>query len=130
MAQLGNVRTAIAGAKKFLVGVWDNNNSFEVGILAANVGALQDGTLLGKITSSGQVTPLNPSASDGSQNCMGILVRDRRASAATQKVVYVARGSSLGEVNANLLVAAITLSAPQLAAALAALNALGIVTRY
>lgn len=54
---------------------------------------LKAGTPMGRITASGKVTPLASAANDGSQYCVGVLIRDYTvANAADQEVTLVVAG--------------------------------------
>ncbi len=63
-------------------------------VVAANV-TLTRGQLLGKITASGQVTPLNAAATDGSQNVYGILAENIATTAAASATGVAAASASV-----------------------------------
>jgi hypothetical protein len=96
----------------FLITVGRGNISFDRMQLAAGQ-ALPAGSLLGQITTSGLVTVLNPTATDGSETAIGILYADTDASAANTYCAVVTRQA---EVNASEIQYG-TLTAPQIAAA-------------
>jgi hypothetical protein len=83
-------------------------------------------TVLGRITASGNFTAWAPAAADGSQNAAGILLDPVNATAGAQPGVAVVREAKFSRGN---LVFAGTPTAPQQAAAIAALEALGVVPR-
>ena len=85
------------------------------------------GAVLGRITASGEYTILAPGASDGSQTVAGVLLIDCDASSADAKAVIIKRGPAV--VAADYLVWPAGISAPNKAAAIAAVTALGIVQR-
>lgn len=87
---------------------------------------LTAGTVLGRITASGKYTLHDPAAADGSQNATAILLADCNASAGDARTVVLAR---LAEVKADLLVFKSGITAPQKAAALAALAAQNLIAR-
>jgi len=111
---------------------WEVNPDFTRGEVVIAVGSntaenpLRVNTVLGKITASGKYVPLNPSATDGSQNAAGILYTDHvDASEADQEVVALVRGCALYCLE-NLILKN-PLSDVQKAAAEAALRTLNIV---
>lgn len=83
------------------------------------------GTVLGKVTTSGKYVPLNPGASDGSQNAAAILGATKDVTAADKPAAVIARDC---EVNASELIWG-SATAPQIAAATAQLQAFGIIAR-
>jgi hypothetical protein len=83
-------------------------------------------TVLGRITASGKVTAWTTGASDGSQNAIGILLDPVNASAGDQPGVAVVREAKFSRAN---LVFAGTPNDTQKNAAIAALEALGVVPR-
>lgn len=83
-------------------------------------------TVLGRITASGKVTAWTTGASDGSQNAMGILLDPVNASAADAPGVAIVRNAMFSRAN---LVFAGTPNDTQKNAAIAALEALGVVPR-
>lgn len=83
-------------------------------------------TLLGKVTATGKFAPLNPSASDGTQNVAGILVAEVDASTSDAPATICQRGPA--KVNWDNLVLVNTLTAPQIVTAKAQLLALQIDT--
>lgn len=116
------------GDGAFCIGENDTNLSNEAGILLAHAGVeYPAGTVLGKITASGKLTALTPGASDGSQTAIGILFHRKGGNAADEKCVYVARHQ---KVNGNALTYINTVSAPQKAAAEAALASAMVMVRY
>lgn len=86
--------------------------------------AAQLGTVLGRVTASGKYVPLAPTAIDGSQTAAAVLAEDLVESVADQEGVTIRRGAVL---NAAALVWPAGATTNQKAAALAQLEALGIV---
>lgn len=83
------------------------------------------GTAVGKITASGKYTILAPAAADGSQNCAGFIMANTNASAGdVANTRFFLRGPA--QVNANDITWPGGITAPQKAAAIAQLLALGI----
>lgn len=123
-----NIPLDPVGDGGYLIGYFDNNRTNVQAVLAAKATEYVVGTVMGLITATGIYTPLNPAASDGSQNAAGINYSRRpAAAAATQRGAVTVREAT---VNGNLLVYEITVSAPQKAAAEAALAAKGIIIGY
>lgn len=87
---------------------------------------LAAGTVLGKITASGKYTAFTTGASDGSQTAAGVLLEAVNASAADKAGVMIARMAIVAKGN---LVWSGTPNDAQKAAALASLEAVGIVAR-
>ena len=115
-----------ARAGHFLSGPFDPNRSSEEIVIAIAAPAMDAGTVLGKVTASGQYVPYNPAGADGSQNFAGILYDRVEDSTATQKAVAIVRHQV---VNANLLTFVNALNAGQLATMIAA-AAQGVILRY
>lgn len=66
--------------------------NFEVGVLAASQ-SIVPGTVLGRVTASGQLVVVNPSATDGSQNFAGIAMEARTTVAGeTLAITFLDRG--------------------------------------
>jgi hypothetical protein len=65
--------------------------SREQGVMAPLAAAAKAGTILGQITASGQMTPLNPAATDGSQTAVAILAIGLPASTSVQRCALGAR---------------------------------------
>ncbi|KQP99903.1 hypothetical protein ASF59_10940 [Methylobacterium sp. Leaf121] len=103
-----------------------NRISRDEGTLATGSGTLRPGRVLGRITASKKLVPLAPAASDGSQNADSILLENVDATAADQRVVILARHA---EVVIQSLEWPAGINATQQAAALAALEAKGVVAR-
>jgi hypothetical protein len=87
---------------------------------------LKTGTVVGKITASGKVTQLAPSANDGSENAAGVLVADVDASAADAPGVIIARHAICSDKG---LVWPAGITGAQKTAAIAQLKQLGILVR-
>jgi hypothetical protein len=110
---------------EFIASEANGTQSRDLGTLASGQ-TLQAGTVLGRITTGGNLTQWNPGAADGSQNAMGVLYDNVDASAGAVTVVFIAR---MAEVNDKELVWFATATAPQKAAARTALQALTILVR-
>ena len=115
------------GDGAYLIGDFDNNRTNAQITLAAKGTEYKAGTVLGKITATGIYTPLNPAASDGSQNFGAILYGRRDANASTQRAAGTVREATL---NSNLLTYEIAVTAPQKAAVEAQMAAVGIINGY
>lgn len=89
---------------------------------------LRVGAVVGQITAGGQFRAVELSGSTGAQNAAGVLVwRDVDATTGAQQAVVLRRGPAVVSQNALVWPAGIT--APQIAAFIAQLTALGIVVR-
>lgn len=100
--------------------------SRESGPVAAGT-AIDLGTVLGKLTVSGNLVPFNPAGADGSQEIVGVSQRVVEAEAEDDdRLVYSARGTVL---SASGLRWPDAISAPQKAAALVDLTAMGLIVR-
>jgi len=103
-----------------------NRISRDEGVLATGSGILRPGVVLGRITASSKLVPLAPAASDGSQSAAAVLLENVDATSADQRVVILARHA---EVVLQALEWPAGINATQQAAALAALEAKGVVAR-
>ena len=90
-------------------------------------GSLQPGTILGKITASGKYAVHDPVAVDGTQTAAAILWDSVDASGGDTNAVVLIRGPAI--VNQYEISIPGTPTAPQIAAAHAALLTLGILVR-
>lgn len=88
---------------------------------------LQPGTILGKITASGKYAAHDPAASNGTQTAAAILWDSVDASGGDKNAVVLIRGPAI--VNQYEITIPGTPTAPQIAAAHAALLTLGILVR-
>lgn len=88
---------------------------------------LATGTVVARITASGKVTAYNPAGADGSQNAIGIMSAAVDATAADAPGVIIARHAIL--VARDSLVWAGTPTTPQKDTAMAAMKALGLLSR-
>lgn len=86
-----------------------------------------DGFVVTVAAGSGNLAPLNLSAFDGSQNASAVLLAPAPINASTQISVAVDRGPALLKLNGLVWPAGIT--TPQITAAIAQLQVLGMVTR-
>ena len=92
---------------------------------SAGLTALQSGTVMGKVTASGDWKALDPAASDGTEVAAGVLFEDIDAAATEARVIHVREC----EVQAELLVFPAGATTLQIATATAELIAAGIVVR-
>ena len=90
-------------------------------------GTLAPGTVLGKITVGGKYAAHDPAATNGTETAVAVLWGKADASGGDAPAVAVVRGPAI--VNRHDLVFAGTPSAPEIAAAHAALLAAGILVR-
>lgn len=110
----------------FLVSVPRGRRHMDRGLIAQNPNVVLPGTVLGQITASGKWTPVTAAANDGSQTAAAIAFDITDATLNDVNAALVVRDC---EVNAAELVWDATLTAPEQAAALAALKAQGIIAR-
>jgi hypothetical protein len=103
-----------------------NRYSRDEDTIASGSGVLQCGAVLGKVTSTGKLKPLAPGASDGTQTAVKVLLESVDATSADVRAVTLARHA---EVVLQTLVFAGGVTAPQQAAARAALETQGIIAR-
>lgn len=99
--------------------------SRETGTVDATGGALEPGTVLGKITATDTLVALDPAAADGSQTAVGILYEGVAADQVVRRT-YTARDT---EVVADRLIYPTGITVPQTETADAQLAALGIIKR-
>lgn len=114
---------------EFLAWMIDPDYSLEEVTLTASQGALLAGTVMAKVTGTGNYVPYDDDANGttaGVGIAAGILCYDTANSGSTQKVVIVARGAIVKDA---LLVWEASNDAGEKAAAVAELTALGIVVR-
>lgn len=104
----------------------ENRFSRDDDVLAAGSGAVICGTVLGRVTASGKFKPLAPAASDGSQTAAAIILQNAKADAADVTVVNLKRHA---QVVLQALIWPAGITATQRNAAIASLEALGIVAR-
>ena len=103
-----------------------NRISRDEGIIASGAGVVTCGTVLGQVTASGKFVPHAPGASDGSQNAARVILETVDATSADVRAVLLARHA---EVVLQSLIFAGGINSTQKTAALAALEARGIVAR-
>lgn len=84
------------------------------------------GMVLGKLTTGGKYVQFDPAASDGSEDAAAVLFDNIDARTSDKAAVVTARDT---EVKANRLTWPAGITAPQKAAAIADLAALGIIVR-
>lgn len=101
--------------------------NFETGVLAASQ-SIVPGTVLGRITSGGQLVVVNPTATDGSQNFAGIAMEARTTIAGeTLAITFLDRGPA--EVAEQYLTFPAGITSPQRATLRAAILAANIKLR-
>ena len=119
---------------EYLVSEAPGSASRDVAVIGGSVN-LVPGTVLGKITSSGQMVMMNPAASDGSQNAAAILYEFapianlNTANNINNATVTRTITSREAEVNGLLLTWAAAITTNQQNAAIAQLAALNIIVR-
>ena len=104
----------------------ENRFSRDEETLASGSGLVVIGTVLGKLTTGGKYVPLAPGASTGAQNAAAIILETADATSADRLVVTLKRHAQVVVQN---LVWPEGITAPQKAAAIAALESMGIVAR-
>lgn len=85
------------------------------------------GQVVGRITASGKIAAFNPSATDGTQNAIGIMAQSVDATSGDRPGVIIARHAII--VDKDSLVWAGSPTSAQKDAAIAAMKALGVVAR-
>jgi len=104
---------------EFLLSEGNGSISREEIVIAAAAGAMAPGTVLGKVTATGEYVAYAPGAADGSEVAAGVLYRGVADKAVAQGAVLIARHA---EVKADELTGLD-------AAAIADLASVGIITR-
>lgn len=107
--------------------VWETFRDYTRETVTIASGTLEPGTVLGKITASGTYAAQDAAALDGSETAAAILWGRADASAGAVAAVALVRGPAI--VNRHDLVFAGTPTEAEIAAAHAALLALGILVR-
>ena len=107
--------------------VWEALRDFCRSTVILASGDLQPGTILGKITASGKYAVHDPAASNGTQTAAAILWASVDASGGDKNAIVLIRGPAI--VNQYEITIPDTPTAPQIAAAHAALLTLGILVR-
>lgn len=104
-----------------------NRISRDEATIASGAGKIVPGQVLGKITASGKLVPVAPAAADGSQTAAKVSLQyaDATSADAARTVVL----SRQAEVVAQALVWPVGITTNQKAAAIAQLEAAGIVAR-
>lgn len=113
-------------AKEIILSEANGTLSRETVTITSGAGVLQAGTVLGKITASGEYTAYDDDNADGSQAAVGILLESVDATSAAVSASMLAR---LAEVKSGALVWAATNDAGDKTAGLADLAALTIIAR-
>lgn len=120
------LNTTTEGTHPFEVILRDGQSISRDKVTLAQGQNLKAGAVLGVIAASGEYSLHNPSATDGSQNAAAVLLADCDAAAGDATALVLNR---YAEVKGDLLVFKAGITAPQKAAALAALAAKNIVAR-
>ena len=107
--------------------VWEAFRDYCREVVTIDAGALEAGTVLGKITATAKYVAHDPDATDGSQTAVAVLWDKADASAGDVPAVAIVRGPAI--VNRHDLVFAGTPDEPEITAAHAALAAAGILVR-
>ena len=107
--------------------VWEALRDYCRETVVLTGGDFDPGTVLGKITASGKYAAHNPGASNGTQTAAAVLWDRVDASAADANAVVLIRGPAI--VNRHEIAIPGAPTEPQIAAAHAALLALGILVR-
>ncbi len=107
--------------------VWEAFRDYTRETITVAAGTLAPGTVLGKITVGGKYAAHDPAATNGTETAVAVLWGKADASGGDAPAVAVVRGPAI--VNRHDLVFAGTPSAPEIAAAHAALLAAGILVR-
>ena len=100
---------------------WTKQN----GLLAATTIALAIGTVLSK-DANGILQPIDFAATDGTEDAVAVLATHADINTSQQKIVLIARGATVAQ---NQLVWPAGATEPQITAAIAQLEALGIVAQ-
>ena len=107
--------------------VWEAFRDYYRETVTIAAGTLEPGTVLGKITVGGKYAAHDPAATNGTETAVAVLWGKADAAAAMRLPLPLVRGPAI--VNRHDLVFAGTPSAPEIAAAHAALLAVGILVR-
>lgn len=110
---------------EFIVSEANGRRSRDVVTVAA-AADLPPGTVVGRITASGKVVRLAPAADNGSEDAYGVLLYPAAAASADDKVTAIVRDA---ELNGTMLAWPAGISGPDKAAAIAALEARGLIVR-
>ncbi len=120
-----SVKTESVYTGEFLVSEGNNTISREQVPVAANL-TMEPGTVVGKETATGEFKPLDPAASDGTENAAGILYAGKVTDASGGDGVIIAR---LAEVVDSLLIWPAGITDEQKTAAVDQLAGLDIILR-
>ncbi|MDC7784774.1 head decoration protein [Rhodoplanes sp. TEM] len=113
---------------EFIINEADGTYCREAIVISSGAGKVEPGTVLGKITATGEYKPAAVGASDGSDKAAAINIYGVDATSADQKVAAIVRGPA--EVNGNFLVFDASVdTAAEKATKLAELAAIGIIVR-
>lgn len=118
------------GRGHYMIGGYnDENTHAEEIVIKANAGDMVAGTVLGKVTATGQYAKFAPAASDGTENPANavILFADAPNSASTQKSVATVRDQA---VNGNALTWPNTTTTNEKAAVFAAMATRSLMVRF
>lgn len=112
----------------FLLSEANGTRSRDVATLIAGSGSLAAGLVLGRITASKKLAPHDPAGNDGRETAVAVLLANVDVPAAADiEAVVIARDAEVKAVSLGF--AAATDTAPEKAAVLAALAAVGIIGR-
>lgn len=114
-------------AGEFILSEANNGQSREAGTVGGGAGRLEAGTVLGRLSASGEHVPLKPGATDGSQLANAIVFASVDAQDGPAPAVWIKRNCT---VRADDLVWPDGISQADRAASIARLAALGIALRY
>lgn len=115
------------GDGAYLIGGYNNNRTNAQIMLAAKATEYRAATVLGKVTATGVYKPLDPAATDGSQNFGAILFARRPASTSAQRAAGTVREATL---NSNQLFYEVAVNASQKATIESQMAAVGIINGY
>ena len=96
-------------------------------MLASGSGVCRAGTVLGRVTASGEYAPLDPDGTDGTETAAAVLYEERDATSAAQRCVVTARDT---EVHGAVLAFADGTTEAEEEAAFGELAGQGIVVRF
>jgi hypothetical protein len=107
--------------------VWEASRDYTRETITVASGTLEPGTVLGRITASGKYAAHDPAAVDGTETAVAVIWGKTDATGGDVPAVALIRGPAI--VNRHDLVFAGTPTDPEIAAAHAALLAVGILVR-
>lgn len=122
------IQTLTEGSGGYLLSEANGTRSRDVVTLVITAVILRVGTILGQITAGGNYTEWDPAAIDGSQTAVAVLFNDAPINVATQEVVITSRDAEVNRDELAFLPSGAP-TAPQIAAAIVDLAAVGIIVR-